>query len=100
MVNFQRGAEVHHIHHTLSRGVGARMVDTCRGPIHGEGFAPCPCGLAAPFSILRESVNTAIQIKSHWTHLPETGGNLALQSADALILPHRANPTGLNFRER
>jgi hypothetical protein len=26
--------------------------------------APCLCGLAAPFSILRESVNTAIQIKS------------------------------------
>jgi len=59
------------------------MADRCRGSIHGEGFAPNPCGLAAPFSILRESVNTAIQIKSHWTHLPETGGNLALRSAQA-----------------
>jgi hypothetical protein len=56
-----------------------------------RGVAPCLCGLAAPFSILRESANTAIQIESfpRLDHPPDTGGNLALRSAQAGERDHK-----------
>jgi hypothetical protein len=46
-----------------------------------RGVAPCICGLAAPFSILRESANTAIQIESfpRLDHPPDTGERIAAQ---------------------